>query len=322
MLAAVSFESSDGRYAPSPSGPLHLGNLRTALLAWCFARSAAARFLLRIEDLDRQRSRASHEAAIIADLRAIGVDWDGPPAHQSDELERHREAFEQLRASGRVYPCWCTRAEVRQALAAPHPAAAGSGEAPYPGSCRELSARERSRRRREGSAPLCWRLDAGAQRVRFVDRLRGEHETVVDDFVLWRGDPLTREHDGGAPAYNLAVVVDDAAQGVGEVVRGDDLLDTTPRQILLARLLGLVVPRYAHVPLVLGSDGRRLAKRHGAVTLAERLALGESVETVIGWMASSAGLVPAGRAMGAEQVLAAFDPARITREATVLGEPR
>jgi glutamyl-tRNA synthetase len=302
----VAFENSaDGRYAPSPSGPLHLGNLRTALLAWCFARSQGGRFLLRIEDLDAGRSRPAHVAAIVADLQRLGVDWDEPPAHQSARLQRHRAAFEELRSSGRVYPCWCTRAEVREAVAAPHGA---QREGAYPGTCRSLSAAERSTRERSG-APAAWRIDAGAQRVRFDDRLCGEVETVVDDFVLWRGDQV--------PAYNLAVVVDDCDQGIGEVVRGDDLLETTPRQILLARLLGAAVPSYAHVPLVLGADGRRLAKRHGAVTLEARLALGESIETVIGWMASSAGLAAPGSALSAAAVLASFDPARLRREPTV-----
>jgi glutamyl-tRNA synthetase len=305
----VAFENAaDGRYAPSPSGPLHLGNLRTALLAWCFARSQDGRFLLRIEDLDPQRSRPEHEAAIIADLQRLGIDWDEPPAHQLARLERHRAAFEQLRSSGRVYPCWCTRAEVREAVAAPHGVA---HEGAYPGTCRSLSPAERTTRERSG-APAAWRIDAGARRVRFVDRLAGEFEAVVDDFVLWRGDEV--------PAYNLAVVVDDCDQGIGEVVRGDDLLETTPRQILLARLLGLPVPRYAHVPLVLGADGRRLAKRHGAVTLDARLALGESIETVIGWMASSAGLAAPGSALSAAEVLASFDPARLRREPTVFDQ--
>jgi len=302
----VAFENAaDGRYAPSPSGPLHLGNLRTALLAWCFARSQDGRFLLRIEDLDPGRSRPEHEAAIVADLQRLGLDWDEPPAHQSSRVRRHRSAFEQLRSSGRVYPCWCTRAEIREAVAAPHGA---RREGAYPGTCRSLSAAERSMRERSG-APAAWRLDAGAQRVRFADRLAGDVEAVVDDFVLWRGDQV--------PAYNLAVVVDDGDQGIGEVVRGDDLLETTPRQILLARLLGVPVPRYAHVPLVLGADGRRLAKRHGAVTLEARLALGESIETVIGWLASSAGLAAPGGSLSAAEVLAGFDPARLRREPTV-----
>jgi glutamyl-tRNA synthetase len=308
---------ADGRYAPSPSGPLHLGNLRTALLAWCFARSQGARFLLRIEDLDHQRSRREHEAAIVADLAALGLDWDEPPSRQSERLARHRAAFEELRRGGHLYPCWCTRAEVRAAAAAPHPPlraggpAAARGEPRYQGTCRALSAPARAARAR-GGAPAGWRVDAGGVTIALRDALAGEFVASVDDFVVWRGE------DG--PAYNLAVVVDDSDQGIGEVVRGDDLLETTPRQILLARLLALAVPRYAHVPLVLGPDGRRLAKRDGAVTLAQRLALGESVETVVGWLASSAGLIEPGRACSASELLAGFDVAKLSRAPAVFAQ--
>ena len=212
----------DGRFAPSPSGPLHLGNLRTALLAWLFARSAEARFLVRVEDLDPGRSRREHEAGQLADLAALGLDRDGPVVRQSERRELHRAALEALRAAGRVYPCWCTRAEIREAASAAHgPLAEGA----YPGTCRELSAAQRTERER-GGRPAALRLDAGGERVAFVDRLHGEVEGVVDDLVLWRNDDT--------PAYNLAVVVDDADQGIAEVVRGDDLLDSTPRQLAAA----------------------------------------------------------------------------------------
>ena len=170
-----------------------------------------------------------------------------------------------------------------------------------PGTCR-------SRRNPGDGPPHAWRLDAGAEAVSVSDALAGPLTAVVDDFVVWRGD--------GVPAYNLAVVVDDADQGVGEVVRGDDLLETTPRQVLLARTLDLPIPRYAHVPLVLGPDGRRLAKRDGAVTLGERLALGERVEDVVGWMAASAGLATVWRGDECSGRARAFSPARITREPT------
>jgi glutamyl-tRNA synthetase len=302
-----------GRFAPSPSGDLHLGNLRTALLAWCFARSRRARFMLRIEDLDPQRSRREHEAGQLADLARLGIDWDGEPWHQSERRDRHREAFEALRGQALLYRCWCTRAEIREAAKAPH----GAGDA-YPGTCRRLSARERTERARRGGV-AAWRLDAGAMRVSFEDALSGQCTASVDDFVVWRGDP---DDPASVPAYNLAVVVDDDDAGIGEVVRGDDLLATTPRQIMLARVLGLEVPRYAHVPLVLDVEGRRLAKRAGAVTLAARLALGEEVADVVGWMAASAGLAPAGAAMSAREALAAFDPAHLRREPTILDPAR
>jgi glutamyl-tRNA synthetase len=298
--------SRAGRFAPSPTAPLHLGNLRTALLAWLFARSAGARFRVRIEDLDPDRSRREHEAGQLADLAALGLDWDGPVVRQSERRERHRAALETLRAAGRVYPCWCTRAEIREAASAAHGELA---EGAYPGTCRRLSAAARAERER-GGRPAALRLDAGGERVAFVDRLHGPVEAAVDDLVLWRGD--------GTPAYNLAVVVDDADQAIGEVVRGDDLLETTPRQLLVQRLLGLPAPAYAHVPLVLGADGARLAKRHGAVTLADRAALGEAPADALAWMAVSLGLAEPGEAVDPPLLLARFEPARLPRAATTL----
>jgi len=298
--------SADGRFAPSPSGPLHIGNLRTALLAWLFARSAGARFVLRVEDLDPQRSRPEHEERQLADLRALGIDWDSEPVRQSERFELYREALQRLETAGRVYPCWCTRAEVRAAAQAPH---GPLPEGAYPGTCRQLSAGERSERSRSASRPPALRLDAGAERVGFRDRLLGERAGVVDDFVLWRGD--------GTPAYNLAVVVDDAQQGLGEVVRGSDLSDTTPRQLLLGRLLGLPEPSYAHVPLVLGPDGARLTKRHGAVTVADRLALGETPADVTAWMARSLGLAEEGERPSTADLVERFDPARLPRDDAV-----
>jgi len=292
---------SDGRFAPSPSGRLHLGNLRTALLAWLFARAGGGRFLLRIEDLDRARSRPQHERTQIDDLRAIGIDWDGEPMHQSSRTERYREALGRLSAAGRVYPCWCTRAEIRAAAEAPHGALP---EGAYPGTCRRLSAAERAERERSGR-PAALRLDARAAAVEFEDRLHGRVSGVVDDFVLWRGDDT--------PAYQLAVVVDDHDQDVNEVVRGDDLLDSTPRQIHLARLLGLREPRYAHVPLVLGEDGARLAKRHGAVTLGDWAA-----EAALSWMAASVGLAEPGERVRAEDLIERFEPRALPRTPTIL----
>jgi glutamyl-tRNA synthetase len=310
-----------GRFAPSPSGPLHLGNLRTALLAWLFARSDGSEFLLRIEDLDPARSRPEHEAVQLADLRAIGIDWDGEPVRQSQRTELYRAAVARLEAAGSVYPCWCTRAEIRAAAEAPHgPLPDGA----YPGTCRRLTASKRSERERIAGRPPSMRLDAtvagpnagapavgndGAAGLAFDDRVNGRVEGAVDDFVLWRWDDT--------PAYNLAVVVDDADQGIGEVVRGDDLLDTTPRQILLQRALGLPTPAYAHVPLVLAPNGERLSKRHGAVTLADRAALGESPADVVAWMATSLGLAEAGERPGADELVARFDPAALPREPTV-----
>ncbi len=283
----------DGRYAPSPTGSLHIGNLRTALLAWLFARSAGARFLVRIEDLDQGRVRAGVAEQQLDDLRAIGLDWDGPVALQSHRRALYGEAIARLRAEGRVYECFCTRAEIREAASAPH------GPLPegfYTGTCLRLTRAERERKR-AGGRPPALRVRAEAARVAFTDRLLGPLEEVVDDFVVLRND--------GAPAYQLAVVVDDATQGIGEVVRGADLADSTPRQLFLGRLLGLPAPAFAHVPLVLGRDGARLAKRHGAVTL-------HDVDPVAArrWMTRSLGLPDA----PARELLGAFDPARLPRE--------
>jgi glutamyl-tRNA synthetase len=298
---------ADGRYAPSPTGVLHVGNLRTALLAWLFARSAGARFLMRVEDLDAQRVKPGYEEQQLSDLAAIGIDWDGPVVRQSERLDLYADAVARLDKDGRLYPCFCTRAEIREAASAAH---GPLPEGAYPGTCRDLTAAERAEREAAGRPPAL-RVRADGERVAFTDRLLGEQEGVVDDFVVRRGD--------GTPAYNLAVVVDDAAQRVGEVVRGADLVDSTPRQLLLARLLGLDEPAHAHVPLVIGPDGTRLAKRHGAVTLADRAALGESAGDVVAWMAVSAGLAEPGERVTAADLVDRFDPARLPAEPTVYG---
>ena len=293
---------ADGRFAPSPTGPLHLGNLRTALLAWLFARSQGARFLVRVEDLDRSRVRPGVEETQLADMRALGLDWDGPIVRQSERMGLYEEALARLDAEGLLYPCYCTRAEIRASASAPHSISAADR---YPGTCRELTATERAEKEAAGRPPAL-RVRAQGARVAFEDRLLGPNEDEVDDFVVRRND--------SAPAYQLAVVVDDAQGGIGEVVRGADLLDSAPRQLLLQRLLGLPMPRYAHVPLVLGPDGRRLAKRHGAVTLADRVALGEGPEDVLAWMARSLGLAEPGEKPSAADLLARFDPDRLPPE--------
>jgi glutamyl-tRNA synthetase len=279
-----------GRFAPSPTGVLHLGNLRTALLAWLFARSAGSSFLMRVEDLDVGRVRAEFVDEQLGDLAAIGLDWDGDVVRQSLRASLYEAALARLD----VYECFCTRAEIREAASAAH-----GPVGVYPGTCRDLSPAERDALRGERLPAL--RVRAEHAVVGFEDRVAGHFEGVVDDFVVRRND--------GAYAYNLAVVVDDGLQGVEEVVRGADLLDSTPRQIWLGRALGLPELSYAHVPLVLGPDGRRLAKRDGDVTLRE-LAPGDAVA----WMASSLGLPPA---RPARELLPAFDPATLPREPTV-----
>jgi glutamyl-tRNA synthetase len=297
--------SADGRFAPSPTGPLHLGSLRTALVAWLFARSQSARFLLRIDDLDPQRSRREAERWLLADLDALGVDWDEPPVRQSERVALYEDALATLDAQGLLYPCFCTRAEIREAASAPH------GELPegaYPGTCRDLSVADR-RRRAAAGRPFALRLRAGGERVTFDDGLLGRCAGVVDDFVVRRAD--------GVPAYQLAVVVDDADQRIGEVVRGADLADSTPRQILLARLLALPVPRYVHVPLVLAPDGSRLAKRHGSVTLADRR---EPPSATLTLLAHTLGLARGReRVTYAGELLSEFQTARLPRDPVVIG---
>jgi glutamyl-tRNA synthetase len=290
----------DGRYAPSPTGSLHLGNLRTALLAWLLARSQGARFLLRIEDLDTTRSREQFVAEQLDDLRALGLDWDSRPVRQSERTERYAEAVERLRDRGLIYECFCTRAEIREAASAPH---GDLPEGAYPGTCRGLPAEERERRLAAGRTPAL-RVRADRARIDFDDRLAGSRSGLVDDFVVRRND--------GIHAYNLAVVVDDAEQGIGEVVRGTDLLGSTARQIWLGRALGLpAIHSWAHVPLVLGPDGKRLAKRHGAATLAGRRERGESAADVRALLAASVGLCDPDERPSAQELLARFDPAAI-----------
>ena len=289
-----------GRFAPTPSADLHLGNLRTALVAWLFARSTGSRFLMRVEDLDPRPDGREVASRQLADLAALGLDWDGPVAHQSDHRARHEEVLEQLVASGLTFPCYCTRREVREAAAAPH-APVGA----YPGTCRTLTAEERAAHEAAGR-PAALRLRSDGRSVTVHDRIHGTVTAVVDDIVLRRND--------GVPAYHLAVVVDDHDQGVEEVVRGDDLIAATPSQAHLCDLLELPRPSWAHVPLVLGPDGRRLAKRHGAVTLRDLGASGRSPEHVRSLLAASLGLAAPGEAVPMAALVDRFDPDRLPRE--------
>lgn len=282
--------SPAGRFAPSPSADLHIGNLRTAVLAWLFARATGRRFLVRIDDLD-DRTHAHIARRQLDDLAAIGVTWDEPPEWQSQHPQRYDMAIAELDGRGLLYECYCSRRDIQQAPRAPH-----APQGAYPGTCRELTDAERRRRRDETGRPPALRLRTDAIAYTVHDVLHGEYMGIVDDFVVRRGD--------GVAAYNLAVVVDDAAQGVDQVVRGDDLLPSSPRQAYLARLLGHPEPTYAHVALVLNEDGARLAKRDGAVTLAEigvRLAV-EQIAESLGWRAASM-----------DEMLAQFDPSALPR---------
>ncbi|MEE9097554.1 tRNA glutamyl-Q(34) synthetase GluQRS [Pseudarthrobacter phenanthrenivorans] len=285
--------TSAGRFAPSPSGELHVGNLRTAILAWLFARSTGRRFLLRVEDLDR--ARAGAEEVQLRDLAAIGVTWDGDVVRQTDRGNLYANAIARLEEAGLTYECFCTRREIQEAPSAPH-----SPQGAYPGTCRNLDPAELEYKR--STRPAAIRLRADVTEYTVQDVLCGEYTGAVDDFVLRRNDGVT--------AYNLAVVVDDAAQGIDQVVRGDDLLPSTPRQAYLATLLSIPVPEYAHVPLVVNHDGARLAKRDGAVTLADLAQAGVPVDKVRDRLLASVGL-PGGTL---EQALSAFSPAALPRE--------
>ncbi|HIT75615.1 MAG TPA: tRNA glutamyl-Q(34) synthetase GluQRS [Candidatus Avipropionibacterium avicola] len=291
-----------GRYAPSPSGDLHVGNLRTAVVAWLLARSTGRRFLLRIEDLDRDRSSTAVAERQIADLLALGLDFDEPRWVQSERLERHAAAITAL-GPERTYECYCTRREVAEAVRAPH-----QPPGAYPGTCAELTEQQRQRRRRE--RPPALRVRAGGAEQTVTDLWHGPVTAVVDDFVLRRND--------GTPAYNLAVVVDDAESGVDQVVRGDDLLDSSPRQAWLAGELGWPAPTYGHVPLVLNGEGRRLAKRDGAVTLAELAAHGMGADQVLTRIAISLELATEGEPVTMAELRQRWDPARLPRTPWVL----
>lgn len=296
-----------GRYAPSPSGELHLGNLRTALLAWLFARASGRRFLIRVEDLDRARDAGSASQQL-EDLARLGIDWDDDPVLQTMRGVQHAAAIARLTDAGLVYECTCTRRDILAAPSAPH-APPGA----YPGTCRDLSDAEREAARariapREPALRL--RAPEGLTQLGFTDQVLGPTVGDIDDFVLRRGD--------GTVAYNLAVVVDDAAMGVDQIVRGDDLASSTPRQILLQSLLGLpTIPQlsYAHVPLVLGPGGARLAKRDGAVTLAQLHAEGITAQQVLSELAVSLRLAQAGERVNTQTLLRRFDPALLPREA-------
>lgn len=279
-----------GRFAPSPSADLHIGNLRTAVLAWLFARSTGRRFLMRVDDLD-DRTHADIANRQLDDLAAMGLSWDEAPEWQSEHPARYDEVIAQLADRDFLYECYCSRRDIAQAPQAPH-----APQGAYPGTCRELTDTEREIRRAETGRPPALRLRTDAIVHTVHDLLHGDYTGIVDDFVVRRGD--------GVAAYNLAVVVDDAAAGIDQVVRGDDLLASSPRQAHLAKLLGYPEPTYAHVALVLNEDGARLAKRDGAVTLAEigvQRAFAQISES-LGWPASDL-----------DELLARFDPARLPR---------
>lgn len=298
------------RLAPTPSGALHVGNARTFLATWALARREGWRVVLRLEDLDAGRVKEGAHEASIADLRWLGLDWDGAPEVQSADLSPYRAAMARLAEAGLVFPCTRSRSEIRTAASAPH---MDDGETRYPP---ELRLPEPWPRAFDASREANWRLriDPAAEAVH--DELLGlrafDPGLEVGDMVLWT--------KFGAPAYQLAVVVDDARHGVTDVVRGDDLLASAARQQVVARALGLPHARWWHLPLVHGDDGKRLAKRHGAHSLAALRDEGVRAERVIGWSAASLGLVEAPAPLSAQAFVDLATPAAlhaaVTRQGT------
>ncbi|ATB31280.1 tRNA glutamyl-Q(34) synthetase GluQRS [Melittangium boletus] len=300
-----------GRFAPSPTGRIHLGNARSALLGWLQARAAGGRFLLRIEDLDRARCKPAFLEDLYRDLTWLGLDWDEPPLVQSQREDIYREALERLERMGRVYPCFCTRAEIARAASAPHGL---SDEGPrYPGTCAPLAPEVREERAR--MRPPALRFQALPGEWCFED---GLHGPVCQDVATAVGDFVVRRNDGVA-SYQLAVVVDDAASGITDVLRGDDLLSSTPRQLQLYEALGVTPPRFWHVPLVLGEDGKRLAKREGAFAVAELRERGIAVERVLGLLAAWSGLGD-GTPVTGDALIRRFRPELLPRTPVVARE--
>jgi glutamyl-tRNA synthetase len=301
-----------GRFAPSPSGRMHPGNVLCALLAWLSARSQGGRLILRIEDLDTARCTPALAAALEDDLRWLGLPFDeggsagGPrgPYFQSRRGPLYQAALEKLQARGLVYPCFCTRAELH-AADAPHGA---DGQVVYPGTCRDLSPEEAARRIREGGRPPALRLRVPDETVAFTDGHLGPYReslrTECGDFLLRRSDGLW--------AYQLAAAADDGAMGVTEVVRGSDLLSSTPRQLLLLRLLGLPAPRYCHFPLLLAPDGRRLSKRERSLGM-DVLRTRRTPEEILGTLAYLAGFHPSAAPCGPETLLDEFSWDKVPR---------
>ena len=298
------------RLAPSPTGALHLGNARTFLINWLLARQNNWRIILRIEDIDGPRIKRGADAQAIEDLRWLGLDWDEGPSYQSMRVSRYQEAISKLLISRAAYPCICTRKEVDVAASAPH---AEDGATIYPGTCRDKFPDLAQAVNHGRKAAI--RFDTRDRTVQFTDDFAGPKHFNVEhqlgDFVIAKAD--------GTPAYQLAVVADDADMGVTHIVRGDDLLDSTPRQILLYRALGMKnqIPHYCHVPLVIGPDGRRLAKRHGDTRLTTYRQQGVTAVEMLKLLASWCGIADVSGISTARDLVGRFDLARLPREAIV-----
>lgn len=308
-----------GRFAPTPSGFLHIGNALSALLGWLQMRKVGGTFLLRIEDIDRQRCKPVYVEQIYKDMDWLGLDWDEGPGReneealyvQSERIQLYEHALDKLVADGRLYPCYCSRAELLSIARAPH-GLASQGPA-YPGICRRLSEEERRRKAKVKLPSL--RFAMPDQVVSFLDGIRGKQTfpaSAGGDFVVRRAD--------GIIGYQLAVVVDDADMGITDVLRGSDLLDSTPRQLALFEALGWKAPQYAHVPLIVGEDGRRLAKRHGAIALQALRESGTQPQQVIGLLAYLGGLLPRPEPIRADELIRGFDLSLIPDHAVTLDQ--
>lgn len=300
-----------GRYAPSPSGRMHLGNLLCCLLAWLSAKSKGGQVLLRIEDLDAARCPRRYAEAIVDDLAWLGLAADGPqpPVYQSERAAVYQQFYDRLAAKGLVYPCFCSRSQLH-AASAPH---RSDGQVVYPGTCRGLTPEEIAEKARR-KAPA-WRVRVPDEEIAFTDGHLGPYRENLardcGDFYLRRAD--------GVFAYQLAVVVDDALMGVTEVVRGADLLSSTPRQLWLYRELGLQAPQFYHLPLLLDHEGRRLSKRDGDQSL-ENLRARYTPQEIVGRLAFACGLQDAPRPAAPQDLVGAFDWARVPRHDIFLPE--
>ena len=291
-----------GRLAPSPTGAQHVGNARTYLIAWLSARSKGGKVVLRMEDIDSPRIKPGAAEQAIDDLRWLGLDWDEGPFVQTERIDLYEAALRQLQAKELVYPCTCSRTDIERAASAPHLEHEGPV---YPGTCAGRRATDVSSLAGQSYA---WRYRVGDKPVQFADALRGSVKMDLGgDFVIWKS--------AGTPAYQLAVVVDDAAMGVTEVIRGDDLIPSTPRQLLIYEALGLKPPRFGHIPLVVGPDGRRLAKRHGDTRLSTLREAGVKPETLLGLLAWSCRWIDRAQPISASELIPLF------RINTIPGEP-
>ena len=298
-----------GRLAPSPTGAQHVGNARTYLIAWLSARRQGGEVRLRIEDIDSPRVKAGAAKLVVEDLRWLGLDWDGPIVVQSQRMAWYQEALGRLQIQDLVYPCTCSRSDIALAASAPH----AEHEGPvYPGTCAGRRVADAGYLQQQGQ-PYAWRFRVGytpALVDRFVGELHLNLQQMGGDFVVWKNNDT--------PAYQLAVVVDDAALEISEVVRGDDLIPSTPRQLLLYEALGWSPPAFAHVPLVVGPDGRRLAKRHGDTRLIHLRQAGVRPEALVGLLAWSCGWLDRIEPMSVQELLPLFRWETIPRQPFVL----